>query len=179
MQRNVQFKRAEETQIWLIWLFRGRIRLYSLLAFFAARAHCVCLSVCVCWICAGLVCKINSCCCCTLPAVVSHFPECDAECLQHRYILVNVGTYACTNLMLKGTALRRMVMSLPARNWATSHDSIHEVLVNKKSSAMLVFIFFSTEENLVSFLCCCFANVLPSHFTESKNVPSVPVYFVC
>ena len=35
------------------------------------------------WFCAGLVCKINSCCCCTLPAVVSRLPECDAECLQH------------------------------------------------------------------------------------------------
>ena len=30
---------------------------------------------------------------------------------------------------------------------------------------MFVFILFSTEENLVSFLCCCFAKVLPSHFT--------------
>ena len=36
-----------------------------------------------CWLCAGLVSKINSCCCCTLPAVVSHLPKCDAECLQH------------------------------------------------------------------------------------------------
>ncbi|WP_419587517.1 hypothetical protein, partial [Thiolapillus sp.] len=62
----------------------------------------------------------------------------------------------------------RMVMS-PAGDWATSHDSVHDVLVNKKSNAMFVFIFFSTEENLVSFLCCCFAKVLPSHFTESKD----------
>ncbi|WP_419624225.1 hypothetical protein, partial [Thiolapillus sp.] len=66
----------------------------------------------------------------------------------------------------------------PAGDWATSHDSVHDVLVNKKSNAMLVFILFSTEENLVSFLCCCFAKVLPSHFTESKDVPSVPVHFV-
>ena len=71
-----------------------------------------------------------------------------------------------------------MVMSLLGE-WATSHDSVHYVLVNKKSNAMLVFILFSTEENLVSFLCCCFAKVLPSHFTESKDVPSVPVHFVC
>ena len=42
---------------------------------------------------------------------------------------------------------------------------------------MLVFILFSTEEELVSFLCCCFAKVLPSHFTESKDVPSVPVHW--
>ena len=41
---------------------------------------------------------------------------------------------------------------------------------------MLVFVLYSTEENLVSFLCCCFAKVLPSHF---KNVPPVPVHFVC
>ena len=47
----------------------------------------------------------------------------------------------------------------PAGDWATSHDSVHDVLVilgNKKSNAMLVFILFSTEENLVSFLYCCF-----------------------
>ena len=36
----------------------------------------------------------------------------------------------------------------PAGDWATSHDSVHDVLVNKKSNAMLVFILFSTEENL-------------------------------
>ena len=66
----------------------------------------------------------------------------------------------------------------PAGDWATSHDSVHDVLVKKKSNAMLVFILFSTEKNVVSFLCCCFAKVLPSRFTESKNVPSVPVHFV-
>ena len=80
--------------------------------------------------------------------------------------------------MLKGTALR-LEGNEPAGDWATSHDSVHGVLVNKKSDAMLVFILFSTEENVVSFLCCCFAKVLPSHFTESKDVPSVPVHFVC
>ena len=67
----------------------------------------------------------------------------------------------------------------PVGDWATSHDSVDDVLVNKKSNAMLVFILFSTEEKLVSFLCCCFAKVLPSHFTESKDVPAVPVHFVC
>ena len=67
----------------------------------------------------------------------------------------------------------------PAGDWATSHDSVHDVLVNKKSNAMLVFILISTEENFVSILRCCFAKVLPSNFTESKDVPSVPVHFVC
>ena len=52
----------------------------------------------------------------------------------------------------------------PAGDWTTSHDSVHDVLVNKKPNAMLVFILFSTKENLVSFLCCCFTKVLPSHF---------------
>ena len=33
---------------------------------------------------------------------------------------------------------------------------------------MLVFILFSTGENLVPYLCCCFAKVLPSHFTSPK-----------
>ena len=42
-----------------------------------------------------------------------------------------------------------------------------------------MLILFSTEENHVSFLCCCFAKVLPSHFAESKDDPSVPVHFVC
>ena len=51
----------------------------------------------------------------------------------------------------------------PAADWATSHDSIHDVLVNKKFNTIL----FSTEENFVTFLCCCFAKVLPSHLTVS------------
>ena len=58
----------------------------------------------------------------------------------------------------------------PTGERVTSNDSVRNVLVNKKSNAMLVFILFSTEENLVSFLCFCFAKVLPSHFTESKDV---------
>ena len=37
----------------------------------------------------------------------------------------------------------------PAGDWATFHDSVHDVPANKKSNAMLVFILFSTEENLV------------------------------
>ena len=48
-----------------------------------ARAHCVCLVACFRCIHAGFVCKRKSCCCCTLPAAVSHLPECDADCLQH------------------------------------------------------------------------------------------------
>ena len=42
----------------------------------------------------------------------------------------------------------------------------------------VVFILFSTEENLVSFLCCCFAQVPPPLFTGYKAVPSVAVHFV-
>ena len=67
----------------------------------------------------------------------------------------------------------------PAGEWATSNDSVLDALVNRKSNAILVFILFSTEENLVSLVCCCFAEVLPSHFTESSDVPSVPVHSVC
>ena len=66
---------------------------------------------------------------------------------------------------------------MPAGDSAISHDSVHDVLANKKSNAMLMCILFSTKENLVSFL-CCFAKVLPSHFTESKDAPFVPVRFV-
>ena len=81
-------------------------------------------------------------------------------------------------VMLKETALRRMVISVleTGRHPMTVFTNVH---VNKKSNAMLVFMLFSTEENLVSFLCCCFAKILPSHFTESKDVPSVPVHFLC
>ena len=52
--------------------------------------------------------------------------------------------------MLELTALRQMVMSL-LETW---HDSVYDVLVNKKSKAMLVFILFSTEENLVTLISC-------------------------
>ena len=71
------------------------------------------------------------------------------------------------------------VFMMSAKDWATSHDSVHDVPVNKNSNAMLVFILFATEENLVSFLCCCFAKVLPSHFKEPKDVPSVPDHSMC
>ena len=40
----------------------------------------------------------------------------------------------------------------PAGDWAASHDSVRNVFVNKKSNAMLMFILFSIEENLLSFL---------------------------
>ena len=66
----------------------------------------------------------------------------------------------------------------PAGDRAAFHDSVHDVRVNKKSNAMLVFILFSTEENHVSFLCRCFAKVLPFHFTESRNASTVPVHFM-
>ena len=39
----------------------------------------------------------------------------------------------------------------PAGDWATSHDSAHDVLVNKKSNTMLVFNLFSTVSTV--FLC--------------------------
>ena len=66
-----------------------------------------------------------------------------------------------------------------AGDWVSSPDSVHDALVKKKSNAMLVFILFSTEENLVLFLCRSFAKVLPFHFTEVRDVPSVPVHFLC
>ena len=66
----------------------------------------------------------------------------------------------------------------PSGDCAAFHDSVHDALVNMNSNAMLVLVFFSTEENRVSFLCCCFAKVLLSHFTESEDNPSVPVHFV-
>ena len=34
----------------------------------------------------------------------------------------------------------------PAGDWATPQDSVPDVIVNKKSNAMFVFIVFSTEK---------------------------------
>ena len=36
-----------------------------------------------------------------------------------------------------------------AGDWAASLDSVHDVLVNKKSNAMLVLILFSTDSSVV------------------------------
>ena len=80
--------------------------------------------------------------------------------------------------MLKRTALRRMVMSLletgrhPMKVFTMS-------LWKKKFNAMLVFVLFSNENKLVSFLCRCFAKVPPPQFTESKDVSSILVHFMC
>ena len=54
----------------------------ALFAFFESCMHCICLTECVCCLCAGFVCWVKSC-CCTLPAVVSHLCDCNDECLQH------------------------------------------------------------------------------------------------
>ena len=61
----------------------------------------------------------------------------------------------------------------PAGDWVTSHESVYDVLVNKKSKAMLVFILFSTEENFVSFLCCSFAKILQSYFRVQRCSTSI------
>ena len=62
-------------------------------------------------------------------------------------IISDVGAYACTTVTVKDC--RTADGDDPFRDLATSNDSVHDVLVNKKSNAMLVFILFSTEENLV------------------------------
>ena len=36
----------------------------------------------------------------------------------------------------------------PAGDWVTSNDSVHDVLVNRKSNALLVFILFSPKKTL-------------------------------
>ena len=99
-------------------VFRGTSRLYLLLAFFAARAHFVCLAACVRCIRAGLDCKIKSCCCCTLPAVVSHLPECDAECLQHLPLHSITSGTAASRIHTLCDTLRQLGIhsSLPCRS---------------------------------------------------------------
>ena len=65
--------------------------------------------------------------------------------------------------------------------------TVDDVLVNKKSKAMLVFILFSTDDNLASssvvvspkFFHLVSHKVHPSHFTKSKDSSSVPVHFAC
>ena len=52
--------------------------------------------------------------------------------------------------MLKETALRRMAMSL--LETGRHSMTVYDVIVSKKPIATLVFILFSIEENLVSFL---------------------------
>ena len=37
---------------------------------------------------------------------------------------------------------------MSAGDWATTHDSVHDVLVNRKSNALLVFILFSPKKTL-------------------------------
>ena len=69
----------------LIWLFRGTIRLHCLLAFFAARARCVCLAVCVSCICAGSVMVWSA----------KHFFVAVVRCLQWSLIHLSAKLSAC------------------------------------------------------------------------------------
>ena len=56
---------------------------------------------------------------------------------------------------------------------ATFHDSVHDVLVSKKFNAMLEFILFSTEENLVSF------SLLLFHQSSSISLHRVQGCSIC
>ena len=47
----------------------------------------------------------------------------------------------------------------PAGDRATTHNSVHDVFVNKKPNAMFVFVL-ATEVDLVSFFCRCFTKAL-------------------
>ena len=59
----------------------------------------------------------------------------------------------------------------PGGDWATPNDIVHDVLVNKKSNAMLMLILFSS------------VVVSPKFFhlisQKSRDVPPVPVYIMC
>ena len=74
----------------------------------------------------------------------------------------------------------------PAGDWGASRDSGHNVLVNKKSNTMLVFILFSNEETLcvlpllLSRLYLSISSVGSwSSSFQSKDVPPVSVHFEC
>ena len=77
--------------------------------------------------------------------------------------------------MLNGDALRRMVMS----RLETGRHPIYSVFVNEESNSMLMSVFTATEEELVALWGRCFSKVFPAYFTESKDVPSVSLHFVC
>ena len=67
----------------------------------------------------------------------------------------------------------------PAGDRATTHDSVHDVFVNKKLNAMFVFVLLATEVELVSFFGRCFIKAFPSHLDESKQIPSVSLHLMC
>ena len=61
----------------------------------------------------------------------------------------------------------------PAGDWATSHDSVHDVLVNKKSNAMLMFILFSTEVNGQKLETVTSFKYLGSVITDEGSKPEI------
>ena len=58
----------------------------------------------------------------------------------------------------------------PAGDWVTSHESVRDVLVNKKSNTMLIFIQFSTEKNT---LCSSFGVVSRKFFLLISQSPGM------
>ena len=66
-----------------------------------------------------------------------------------------------------------------AGNWTASHDGIHSVFVNEESNSMLMSVFTATEEEFAAFWGRCFTKVFPAYFTESEDVLSVFLHFVC
>ena len=56
----------------------------------------------------------------------------------------------------------------PAEDRATSHDSVHDVLVNKKSNAILVFILFPLKKTLCP---PCSGQVLWTCTGTNKTLP--------
>ena len=62
----------------------------------------------------------------------------------------------------------------PAGDWTTSHDSVHDVFVNKKSNAMLVFILFSTKkQQQQKTLCPSSVVVSPKFFYLISESPGM------
>ena len=75
--------------------------------------------------------------------------------------------------MLNDDAFRRMVMS------QLETGRHHSVFVNEESNSMLMSVFTATEEQLVAICGRCFSKVFPVNFTESRDVTSVSLHFVC
>ena len=79
--------------------------------------------------------------------------------------------------MLNGAARRRMEISLLDTERHPSTEFL-TFFVDKESYAICVIVKFTTVVKYVAFFCKVFSDVLPSDFTESHDVPGIPLQFI-
>ena len=89
----------------------------------------------------------------------------------------DIGEYAFTSVMLKGTALRWMVISLLETGWHSMRVFMMSLWTTNQTPCSSLSSF-----KLKKTLCPSSVVILPKFFhliSESKDVPAVPVHFVC